>query len=286
MGSKQGASHRCAKKEYTLKKRIVLSLVLCSLLTGLLCSCFSSQRDEPYRGNRDGIEYLYLEDRALMIVSGQGVLKKSNRICTVSYFQKAEYLFVAAGVEEIEEGIFSEESLKGVYCAAEPELEEGLSKIAKTDVESFEEAEDLPFSPVGHCPSEIKDECLICTASCYYEYLDLSVRFCLRGKLVKGESITTEGKQRTFNEEGILQTEGFDFLSGAKRYFRNNRMITGSADIDGVRYNFSNEGELHSSRPLDTSVSPLHVILIIAAAPLGAAISYGVYLIYKKKNAD
>lgn len=269
-----------------MKKRIVISLVLCCLLSGLLCSCFSSRRDEPFRGNRDGIEYLYLEDRALMIVSGQGVLQNSNRICTVSYFKKAEYLFVAAGVEEIEEGIFSPESLKRIYCAAEPKLEDDLAKIAQTGVENFEESEELPFLPVGHCPSGIKDECLICAASCYYEYLDLSVRFCLKGKTVKDQSLITEGKERVFNEEGILQTEGFEFLAGAKRYFRDNRMITGSADIDGVRYNFSTEGELHSSRPLDTSVSPLHVILIIAAAPLGAAISYGVYLIYKKKNAE
>lgn len=269
-----------------MKKRIVTSVLLAFVLLPLLSSCFSAEMDEPYRGNHSGIEYLYLEDRALLIVSGKGRLEKNNRICSISFFKNAEYLFIGKDVESIDEGVFSQEQLKGVYCAAEPELEDALSKIAQIRVEHFEERTDLPFLPIGHCPSEIKDECLVCSAPCYYEYLDLSVRFCLKGALVKGQTVITEGKERVFNEEGILQTEGFEFLAGAKRYFRDNRMITGSADIDGIRYNFSTEGELHSSRPLDTSVSPLHVILIIAAAPLGAAISYGVYLIYKKKNAE
>ncbi len=267
-------------------KKTVSWILLTLCLLCLLSSCFSANMDEPYRGNHDGIEYLYLEDRNLLILGGEGELKKSNRICSVSFFQKAEYLFIAKDVESVEEGILSPENVKMIFCAAAPSLEEALLSKAELNTEGFEEREGLPFSPIGHCPSEIKDECLVCGADCYYEYLNLSVRFCLKGELLKDQTVITEGKKRTFDREGILQTEGFDFLAGSIRYFKDNRMITGSADIDGVRYNFSSEGALHSSAPLDTSIPIWHIILIVLTLPVGACVAYGVYLIYKKKNAE
>ena len=222
-----------------------------------------------------------------MILGGEGPLLKDNRICTLSFFKDARYLYLGQGISSLDEGIFSAEKLEQVYCASTPEINDPALKeeILHFETSDFETDPDLPFGAVGHCPSTKEDLCLICGVSCYYEYVDHAVRFLVKSKEIKDTETVTEGRKRCFDANGYLVSEGFDFVGGSICYFKDGRMITGKADIEGTRYSFSSDGALYSSRPLDQSVSITHILLIIAALPLGTAVAYGVYRIYKKKNA-
>ncbi|MBQ8911697.1 MAG: hypothetical protein IJY89_03930 [Clostridia bacterium] len=270
-----------------MKRKIVSIVLLLSALLLLLPSCFSTGKNEPLAGEADGIQYLFLEEERLLILGGEGDLLKANRLCTLSFFKDAEYLYLGKGISAVDEGIFSPENLKGVYCGAKPEIkDQGIKEeLLHFDVSHFEEDESLPFGAVGHCPSVTEDLCMLCGIACYYEYVNNSVRFLVKGTAVSDCEILTEGKKRSFGEDGFLKTDGFDFVGGSVRYFRDNRMITGKADIDGIRYSFSSDGALGSSRPLDRTVPVKYILCIIAALPVGALTAYGVYRIYKKKNA-
>lgn len=223
-----------------------------------------------------------------MILVGEGPLLKENRICTLDFFKESEYIYIGKGVTALDEGIFSTENLKGIYCAEKPEMKDESLKedLLHFYVEDFENQANLPFGTIGHCPSQREDRCLLCGITCYYEYANHSARFLIKGNPVLDGEFVTEGQKRIVDQNGIFQLDGFTFLGGAIRYFNNNQMITGDADIEGVRYNFSQDGSLYSKRPLDHHVSIGHILLILSALPVGGAISYGVYFIYKKKNAQ
>jgi hypothetical protein len=269
-----------------LKKKI-LSVVLLTVSLLFLCSsCLSTGKDAPFTGEGEGITYLYLEEQNLLIFSGEGPLLKENRICSLDFFKEAEYIYLSKGITELGEGVLASEKVKGVYCQGTPEiLDSSLSKdLFLFEVKDFEDRTDLPFGVIGHCPSATEDLCLLCGITCYYEYVNHRPRFLIKGNPVTDNEFVTEGQSRKLDAEGFMDLDSFVFLGGSTRYFKDGKMITGEADIEDVRYKFSSDGSLYSARPIDHSVSPVHVLCILSAIPLGALLSFGVYLIYKKKN--
>ena len=252
----------------------------------LLSSCFSTGKEEPLTGEYDKITYLYLEEQKLLILNGEGPLLKENRICSLESFKQAEYLYLSGGITQLDEGIFNSETVKAIYCESTPEsIDPAFSKdLLHFEVKDFESRTDLPFGVIGHCPSAYKDCCLICGITCYYEYVNHRARFLIKGIPVTENEFFTEGQRRVNTQDSFMDLENFVFLGGNLRYFKDGKMITGEADIDGVRYNFSSDGSLYSKRPIDKSVSPLQILFILSALPLGGAISCGIYLIYKKKS--
>ncbi|MBQ8236221.1 MAG: hypothetical protein IJZ37_06035 [Clostridia bacterium] len=274
-----------------MKLRHLCAVVVAVLLLCLTTSCFHTDVNEPAVGSHDGIEYLFLEQQELLIISGEGVLSMENRICSLELWKDARYVYIAGGVTELEGEIFFWDKLEGVYSA---NTLYGLGDAVidlvpfETEVsfERVEKGEDLPFGPIGHCPSAYSESCMLCGRECYYAYADGQVRFYYKGLRVMDETQVLEGKERVFDAEGNMQEDGFCFVGGSTRYFKDGRMTTGTLDLQGIRYSFSSNGSLSSARPLDTTVSPLHIILILLALPLGAGIAFGVYRIYLKSTKE
>ena len=200
-------------------------------------------------------------------------------------------MYISDGVTALEGELFFWDQLKGVYCEGTPEgikdaVIDTVSVETEIPFEKVEAGEELPFGAIGHCPSPYSESCMLCGRECYYAYADGQVRFYYKGLRVMDEAQILEGKERVFDAEGNMQEEGFCFVGGSTRYFKNGRMTTGTLDLQGTRYSFSSDGSLASVRPLDTAVSPLHIVLILLALPLGAGIAVGVYQIYLRSNKE
>ncbi len=278
------------------KIRMAAVAALAVVLLLLFTACFSGAQDSNApSGMRENVYYLYLEQESLLILRGTGTLAADNRILQMDFVPFVQEIYLSKGITGYEKGAFdSMEKLQRVY--AYENLESNAADSLKADGSAFtllcgitdfeEKAYLLSGRLLGHCPEKISGECLLCGKDCLYQYNDLYVSLYIDGKAVKDTVVRTEGLERHFDSEGKLICEGFSVVGGYMRYFRNNRMITGNADIDGMRYSFSSDGFVVSEKVIDTKL-PFRLFLpAVAAVPVGLCMVFGVRMLYKKRSRE
>lgn len=275
-----------------MKHRISFIFALLFAVTGLFVfsSCFQSAQDsDAQSGERDGVQFLYVKDEALLILSS-GTVSADNRIFSLPFAKEVKDLLLPLNVESFPAEVFEKLSaLERVWCMGTVKFQGNVPEdIVLT--QSLKRAEENPFLPsghvLGHCPGEILEKCLLCDLPLKYEYSGQHTFVLRYNKTVYDETLTLEGKSLKIDQSGILQAEGFLVLGGETRYYENGQFRTGRMDLDEYRYFFSQEGVLLSQRKLDDHVPVSLIVVPFLGLPLGVGLCFLVRFLYRKKNPD
>lgn len=272
-----------------MKKIRATACLLLAFAMFFLPSCLSGAEDSAApSGVREGVYYLFLQEEALLILKSGGTkLSFDSRVFSMDFAPEVRCVYLAQGTEEWEKNAFEGlENLETIYIYKTCDTSDfETSARVVSGVKDFESGVYLPSGKVlGHCPEQTLGKCLLCGKDCVYQYPDMYVNLLIDGTKVCDSSLVTEGETRHFDGEGKLLCEGFSTVGGYTRYFKENRMVTGSADIDGTRCSFSSSGALVSQRTLDRTFSPLLFLPAVGALALGMGIVWGVYRFYKRKS--
>ena len=159
-----------------MKRRISFFFALFFAVTGLFVfsSCFQGAQDSDARsGERDGVQFLYVEDEGLLILSS-GTVRADNRIFSLPFAAEVKDLLLPLNVESFPAEAFEKlPALERVWCVGTVEFQGNVPEnIVLT--QSLKRAEEDPFLPsghiLGHCPGEMLEKCLLCDLPLKYEY--------------------------------------------------------------------------------------------------------------------
>mgnify|MGYP001025182059 FL=1 len=275
-----------------MKRRISFFFALFFAVTGLFVfsSCFQGAQDSDARsGERDGVQFLYVEDEGLLILSS-GTIRADNRIFSLPFAAEVKDLLLPLNVESFPAEAFEKlPALERVWCVGTVEFQGNVPEnIVLT--QSLKRAEEDPFLPsghiLGHCPGEMLEKCLLCDLPLKYEYSEHHTFVVRYNKTVYDETLTLEGKSLRVDRDGILQAEGFLVLGGQTRYYESGQFRTGKMDLEGYRYSFSQEGALLSWKKLDDRVPVSLIVVPLLGLPFGVGLCFLVRLLYRKKNPE
>ena len=265
-------------------------LILILTLPILLSACFAgAQDDKTLSGVRDGVQFCYLPARQTLLLSSSEPLRADNRIFSLPFVGDVRTVYLTKKTKDVDFSAFAAlnqmnalllEGDAGTYA-----LPQNPQYAIASDVPSAETNAHAAYGEMlGHCLVASENCCILCGQALELTYSDHRCALLRDGKNVYDETLLLDGQSLRFDADGYLVYDGMLTLCGETRLYEQNAYVSGSRDIDGVRYTFSSDGAQTNTRPLDTSIPAWQIILPLCGLLLGAAICFGVYKFYRYKQ--